>query len=180
MLIGGGIGVGVIVIGLMFFFISRQSQVSQRPEPLENTPSTTATSPTTDATTQAPLLGHLQYSEAPPDQLQPITGNGQIKLRKAAAKAYQQMELAAQTEGISLMPLSGFRTIADQTELFFEVKAERSQSATQRAKVSAPPHRSEHHTGYAVDLGNANQPETHLQTEFEQTSTFPLAPGKCS
>lgn len=170
---GGGIGMGALAISLgVLFFLTQKRPSSQRSTPLESESPVAVTSSVATNGTQSPLLGHLRYSEAPLDQLTPIVADGQIKLRTAAAQAFKEMEAAAQAAGIPLIPLSGFRTIADQTELFFDVKAERSQSPTQRAKVSAPPNRSEHHTGYALDIGDASQPETHLQIRFEQTPTF--------
>jgi D-alanyl-D-alanine carboxypeptidase len=50
-----------------------------------------------------------------------------------------------------------------QQSLFFTIKAEREQSAAERAKVSAPPGFSEHHTGYALDIGDLAAPETELE-----------------
>ncbi|MEM7758056.1 MAG: D-alanyl-D-alanine carboxypeptidase family protein, partial [Cyanobacteria bacterium P01_A01_bin.40] len=31
---------------------------------------------------------------------------------------------------------------------------------------------SEHHTGYAVDIGDGNAPATHLETDFANTAAF--------
>ncbi|MGB1131066.1 MAG: D-alanyl-D-alanine carboxypeptidase family protein, partial [Haloferula sp.] len=50
--------------------------------------------------------------------------------------------------------LSGFRSLALQESIFFDVASERNQTAEERAQVSAPPGYSEHSTGYAVDLGD--------------------------
>ena len=38
--------------------------------------------------------------------------------------------------------------------------------------VSAPPGYSEHSTGYAIDVGDGNYPDTHFEVEFEQTPAF--------
>jgi len=38
--------------------------------------------------------------------------------------------------------------------------------------VSAPPGHSEHHTGYAVDIGDGNNPSTNLQESFENTAAY--------
>jgi D-alanyl-D-alanine carboxypeptidase len=133
---------------------------------LENTPEANPTnSPDT-------LLGHYPYPEAPLSELQAIEGNPEIKLRRAAAVSFDAMVRAAAAEGIILVPLSGFRSIDDQQSLFFDVKAERGQLATKRAEVSAPPGYSEHHTGYAIDVGDGKVPATNLSTEFENTETF--------
>lgn len=82
------------------------------------------------------------------------------------------MQDAARAEGIWLIPLSGFRSIKIQHETFFDVKAERNQSATERAKVSAPPGYSEHHTGYALDIGDATNPATDFQQGFEEVAAY--------
>ncbi|MGB8703349.1 MAG: M15 family metallopeptidase [Thermosynechococcaceae cyanobacterium] len=118
------------------------------------------------------LMGHLRYDEAPADALELIDPNGSIQLRRAAAAAYRKMADAAAADGVRLQVISGFRSIADQTDLFFRVKEERNQSATRRAEVSAPPQYSEHHTGYAVDIGDADRPDTQLSQSFEETPAF--------
>ena len=41
-----------------------------------------------------------------------------------------------------------------------------------RAEVSAPPGFSEHHTGYAVDIGDADVPDANLSVAFEETAAF--------
>ncbi|WP_413162611.1 D-alanyl-D-alanine carboxypeptidase family protein [Capilliphycus salinus ALCB114379] len=137
---------------------------------LENNPSTPTANSTEDPSEN--LLGHLPYEEASPDQLQSITADGSIKLRIAAAQAYLEMAEAARRDNIRLVPISGFRTITDQEYLFFEVKAQRGQNASKRAEVSAPPGYSEHHTGYAIDIGDADYPDTHLEVTFEKTTAF--------
>jgi D-alanyl-D-alanine carboxypeptidase len=62
--------------------------------------------------------------------------------------------------------------LADQNYLFFDVKAQRGQTAQKRAEVSAPPGYSEHHTGYAVDIGDATTPALDLNPNFEKTAAF--------
>ncbi len=140
-------------------------------------PDSTATDPATDLANQEPvpnedLLGHLPYDEAPESSLRPVTPNGSILLRAAAAERFEEMVEAAESEGIFLVPVSGFRTIDLQEELFFEVKAERGQVASQRAEVSAPPGYSEHHTGYAIDVVDGTRPDIGLIEEFETTPAF--------
>lgn len=118
------------------------------------------------------LLGHLPYEEAPAEELQAITDDGSILLRQAAAEQFVQMMDAAKADGVNLVPLSGFRSQTEQETVFFEVKAERGQEATTRAEVSAPPGYSEHHTGYAIDIGDSYYPDTDLKTSFEKTPAF--------
>ncbi len=123
-------------------------------------------------TPQDEILGHLAYKEAPKSELVRIPGNKQIIMRKAAAKQFQAMAEAAKKQGVNLVPISGFRTIEQQKALFFGVSAQRNQRPAQRAAVSAPPNYSEHHTGYAVDIGDGKVPATNLSTNFEKTPAF--------
>ncbi|MCU0540836.1 MAG: D-alanyl-D-alanine carboxypeptidase family protein [Oscillatoriaceae cyanobacterium Prado104] len=127
-----------------------------------------------NAATETPdnLLGHLPYSEAPAKDLVAVTADGGVKLRTAAAAKYQEMANAAAADGIYFAPISGFRSLQDQQHVFFDVKAERKQNPTKRAEVSAPPGYSEHHTGYAIDLGDGSAPEHNLSQSFETTRAF--------
>ena len=59
-----------------------------------------------------------------------------------------------------------------QESIFFDVASERNQTAEERALVSAPPGYSEHSTGYALDIGDGDAPETNLSPDFEQTPLF--------
>ncbi|PSB19742.1 D-alanyl-D-alanine carboxypeptidase family protein [Phormidesmis priestleyi ULC007] len=167
------VGLAAIVAlgaGGWFAYNARQSSVITAASPSLPTGSIAASpsaSPSPDT-----LLRHFAYAEAPQAELQPINGDGGIKLRKSAAEAFRQMSGAAQAEGIILAPLSAFRSLSDQQHVFFEVKAERSQTPNQRAEVSAPPGYSEHHTGYAIDVGDGNVPATNLSPSFDQTAAF--------
>lgn len=118
------------------------------------------------------LLGHFAYEEAPQSELEAITADGRIQLRSSAAKQFKAMVAAAKADGVRLVPISGFRSTNEQEHLFFDVKAQRGQQTTQRASVSAPPGYSEHHTGYAVDIGDATVAATNLSTTFENTKAF--------
>jgi D-alanyl-D-alanine carboxypeptidase len=136
-------------------------------------------SPTADPPQQAEkteevdnLLGHLPYEEAPASELVAITADGSIKLRQVVAEKFQQMQAAAAAEGIILTPISGFRSVSEQDYLFFRVKEQRVQGTTKRAEVSAPPGYSEHHTGYALDIGDGKVPATNVSPEFENTAAF--------
>ncbi|MGB3511088.1 MAG: M15 family metallopeptidase [Microcoleaceae cyanobacterium] len=141
------------------------------PTPIEtNSPSPTPTTPSIQE--KENILGHLPYEEASWQELQPVFGNQNMRLRSSAAKQFNAMADAAWAAGINLVPLSGFRTLADQEYLFFEVKANRGQVTSQRAEVSAPPGYSEHHTGYAIDIGDGKAPGNHLKVSFENTRAF--------
>ncbi len=116
------------------------------------------------------LLGHLAYPEASLDEL--VTIYPGLQVHKDTADAYQAMRAAAIGAGIELALLSGYRSHDLQRQIFFEIKSERNQTASERAKVSAPPGYSEHSTGYAIDLGDRTRPDTHFKTEFESTPAF--------
>lgn len=118
------------------------------------------------------LLGHFPYEEAPANTLMSLTADGSIRLRKPAAERMTELLEAARRDNIQIELLSGFRSVEDQNTIFFERKAERRQRAVERASVSAPPGYSEHHTGYAIDIGDAREPNTHLTEEFEDTAAF--------
>lgn len=149
-----------------------QANISQKPS--ENQININQNSTNTQISPENPenLLGHLPYQEASLSELKPITSDGKIKLRANAAQKFQEMQAAARRNGIIIAPLSGFRSIAEQEYLFFKIKQQRGQVATQRAEVSAPPGYSEHHTGYAIDIGDGNTPATNLNPSFEKTAAY--------
>lgn len=122
--------------------------------------------------TRRTLLGHRAYAEAPADDLVSLSMNRGIRLRTSAAKQFEGMVQAARREGVQIIPISGFRSHSEQETIFFGVRAARGQDAQTRAEVSAPPGYSEHHTGYAIDIGDATQPSTHLEQSFENTRAY--------
>ncbi|WP_414541626.1 D-alanyl-D-alanine carboxypeptidase family protein [Nostoc sp. CCY0012] len=177
-LIIGGVG-GFLLLALItgFFFYVTAPKTAIDSQPASTS---TATAPDTASSNTAnppakpsdALLGHLKYPEAPESELMAITADGRIKMRKAAAQRYQAMTQAARKEGVILVPLSGFRSVKQQEQLFFAIGAQRNQTPSQRAALSAPPGHSEHHTGYAVDIGDGAVPATNLQSNFENTKAF--------
>ena len=118
------------------------------------------------------LLGHLPYQEASFSELKPITNDGSLKLRTKAAEKFLAMQSNARASGVILVPLSAFRSISQQEYLFFQIKEQRAQVASKRAQVSAPPGYSEHHTGYAVDIGDGRAPATNLSPSFDKTAAY--------
>lgn len=167
-----GLGVVALLAGVLLSL--RLGQPQGTAEGTKDTGSETAkASPSASPTpTGDTMLGHYAYKEAPQSELEAIVGDGSLRLRRAAARSYREMVAAAQQEGVSLSPISAFRTIDDQKYLYFDVKAQRGQGPSERAKVSAPPGYSEHHTGYAVDIGDANVPAVNLSQSFDQTAAY--------
>ncbi|NJN20171.1 MAG: D-alanyl-D-alanine carboxypeptidase family protein [Leptolyngbya sp. RL_3_1] len=166
------LGTGAIALGMIGAAIARPdpqavpwtTQLAEVAMVIGTPPDTLEDRPT--------LLGHRAYGEVPIAQLVPVPSAPLVQLQPAAAAAVEAMVTAAQAEGVNLLPLSGFRSHADQQYLFFQIKAELGESAIARAEVSAPPGYSEHHTGYAVDFGDGNRPSTHVQISFEDTPAF--------
>jgi D-alanyl-D-alanine carboxypeptidase len=149
---------------------AKQSTASANPS--SSTARQSAASANLPASNSDTLLGHLPYPEAPASELKPITADGSIKLRKAAAKKFEAMVAAARESGVVLVPISGFRSIEYQQHVFFDIKAQRDQTARKRAEVSAPPGYSEHHTGYAADIGDGAVPAMDLNPNFDKTRAF--------
>ncbi len=166
LLAGGGLMLGIISLLAGAFFSNPVSQ----PQSQEVSPAPEAE--VVASPEKEDLLGHLPYEEVDKEKLAPIVPNSPIKMHKSATVKLREMVNAASGEGVNLVVLSGFRSVEEQQQLFFQVKEQRGQIASQRAEVSAPPGYSEHHTGYAVDIGDGNVPAANLKTSFEQTPAF--------
>jgi zinc D-Ala-D-Ala carboxypeptidase len=172
-MVAGGVLLAAIALGGIFLLRPRKQPTVQTPSasvaasPLPSAQASSSPNETSDQ-----LLGHFSYKEAPLNELDAITSDGQIKLRLAAAQSYRKMAAAAESDGVKLVSISGFRSKAEQNDLFFRVKEQRNQDVSKRAEVSAPPGHSEHHTGYATDIGDANHPEANLNQSFENTPAF--------
>jgi D-alanyl-D-alanine carboxypeptidase len=156
---GGSVGVAVVVIAFLFPQPLRRLVA---PPPVEGLPARVSL--------DGRLLGHFPYEQAEPADL--VTLASGLTLHRDAASALEEMQRDALFDGIDLRVVSAYRSIDLQKQIFFDVKSERNQSAAERARVSAPPGFSEHSTGYAVDLGDGDQPATHLSTSFETTRAF--------
>lgn len=175
LLVSGLVGLGAIalIIGILIPRPSLQSSEANSTQ--TNSDSKPVASNAQQSDDNALMIGeskHYAYQEAPASELEPITRDNRIQMRKAAAKEYKAMAAAARADGVILSPISGFRSVADQQHVFFDVKEQRGQVASKRAEVSAPPGYSEHHTGYAVDVGDGNVPATNLNPGFENTAAF--------
>ena len=116
------------------------------------------------------LLGHFSYPEAKAEQLVDVAPG--MQLMPDAARSFLSMQRDAERDGVSLVLLSAFRSVAQQRQLFFDIKAQRNQNSIDRAKVSAPPGFSEHSTGYAIDLGDLSDPKTNLSPTFVKTNAY--------
>lgn len=179
------IGVGAIALGaataLLWQPIMSLANQNSELEPRDSSPSLSSPDERSEGVLDGELLqgedsqellGHRFYEEVDEALLVPVVGDGSVLLQPAAAESFAEMVEAARADGVRLQPLSGFRTLAQQDYLFFEIKKGRKQAPSERAAVSAPPGYSEHHTGYALDIGDATQPSTNVDESFEETAAF--------
>ncbi len=114
---------------------------------------------------------HFPYAVVVESFLDALPGSRSVMLHRDAAQSFQIMQTHASQEGIQLVPLSGFRTLAVQRMLFHRQIARQGSEAAAR-RLSAPPGHSEHHTGFALDIGDGRYPATHVQYSFAQTPAF--------
>ncbi len=111
------------------------------------------------------LYGHLPYDEAPAAALVVFCEGSSNLLRQEVAQVVAVMQAAAKAEKVTLRAISCFRSIKTQDYLFYGIAKKRGQTPEERAKVSAPPGHSEHHTGYAIDFGDKDR-KTDLSESF--------------
>ena len=91
------------------------------------------------------------------------------RLTPATASAWQAMKRAAAAESVTLLIVSGFRSIEYQAGLIRK-KLESGQTLSNILSVNAAPGYSEHHSGRAIDI--ATPGSRPLCEEFEQTEAF--------
>ncbi|WP_269624645.1 M15 family metallopeptidase [Prochlorococcus marinus] len=157
------LGLLFVGLGISLTFLANKSLLRQT-KSLDNSINST------EENQNKSLLGHLPYPEASKNEL--ILFSPGIYVHKEIYENFKEMQLMAAQRGISLQLLSGYRSIDLQRDIFYENKSNRNQTAVERSMVSAPPGYSEHSTGYAIDVGDGNYPDTHFEVEFEQTPAF--------
>ncbi len=112
------------------------------------------------------------HVEADEGELVPIAPKGDLRpilLTKPAAAAWASMHRAASEAGITLIPVSGFRSVARQGQIIREKLAGGLDLPDILCLVAAPGC-SEHHTGRAIDITAPDDPP--LEEGFAQTSAF--------
>lgn len=92
-----------------------------------------------------------------------------VRLAPRAASAWKEMCAAAARNGIVLLPLSGFRSVARQTGLIRK-KLAAGQRSEEILRLVAAPGYSEHHTGCALDVGSPE--DIALDEHFARTAAF--------
>ena len=91
------------------------------------------------------------------------------RLTPDAAGAWRAMQAAAAEEGVTLLLVSGYRSIDYQARLIRK-KINAGQSVSEILAVNAAPGHSEHHTGRAIDI--ATPGSRPLTEEFEDSEAF--------
>ncbi len=92
-----------------------------------------------------------------------------VRLIPRAAAAWKRMQAAATRDGVTLMPVSGFRSVARQTDII-RAKLAAGQSIDRILRFMAAPGCSEHHTGRAIDVGAPSRAD--LTAAFARTREF--------
>ena len=157
-------------MGLVFIGFGMSLTLLANKSVLLKTKSSDDSIKTIDRNLNNSLLGHLPYPEASKEDL--VLFSQGIYVHKDIYDNLREMQSLAAQRGISLQLLSGYRSINLQRDIFYENKSIRNQTAVERSRDSAPPGYSEHSTGYAIDVGDGNYPDTHFEVEFEQTPAF--------
>ena len=92
-----------------------------------------------------------------------------VRLAPRAAAAWKKLQQAAGEDGVILLPLSGFRSVARQARIIRR-KLAAGQGISDILRLVAAPGYSEHHTGRAIDIGTPG--ETDLEESFGRTAAF--------
>lgn len=111
-------------------------------------------------------------SEAPESVLVEVGQNPAgrpVLLLQPVAESWHRLKLAAATDGTTLVPISGFRSVHRQAEIFRD-KLKRGQTPAEILRVTAVPGFSEHHTGRAIDIGTPGY--LALEEDFGSTEAF--------
>jgi D-alanyl-D-alanine carboxypeptidase len=93
----------------------------------------------------------------------------EIRLVAPVAEAWSSLRDAALRDGIVLIPISGFRSVDYQADLFRR-KLKAGKTVPEILAVNAPPGFSEHHSGRALDLATPDSPP--LEEVFADTAAF--------
>jgi zinc D-Ala-D-Ala carboxypeptidase len=119
-------------------------------------------------------FGHFRCQEIARSELNKVgayPGGKPIMLEKRAAQELSGLIESARAKGIRLRVISGFRSIEYQKGVYARA-VKRYKTPAKAARHVAPPGYSQHHTGRAVDLGDADHPATDLEVSFAGTTAF--------
>jgi D-alanyl-D-alanine carboxypeptidase len=116
------------------------------------------------------LRGLPRYKEATLlEDVEPNVVGRMQRLAPDTAFDWRAMKKAAFDEGVELLMVSGYRSVADQAEIIRRKLSSGLDIAAILA-VNAAPGFSQHHTGRAIDI--ATRGSRPLLEEFEQTAAF--------
>jgi len=90
-------------------------------------------------------------------------------LRRQAAQGWQRMRAQAARDGVVLDAISGYRSHDYQLGIFAR-KRSRGLGVEKILRVNAAPGYSEHHSGFAMDIGTPGEPPA--EESFEATAAF--------
>jgi zinc D-Ala-D-Ala carboxypeptidase len=93
-----------------------------------------------------------------------------VRLTPRAAAAWRAMQTAAMADGVTLLSLSGFRSIARQTKII-RANLAKGRPMDDLLRFVAAPGCSEHHTGRAIDIGSPDDAK-HFEASFDRTQEF--------
>lgn len=92
-----------------------------------------------------------------------------VRLHSAAEEAWRRLHAAASRDRLTLLPLSGYRSVARQEEIFRR-KLAVGETVEDILLINAAPGYSEHHTGRALDIGTPGEPP--VTESFAETAAF--------
>jgi D-alanyl-D-alanine carboxypeptidase len=115
------------------------------------------------------LAPHLEADEATLTLIGTNDEGRAIRVIPEAASAWTRMRASAALERITLIPISGFRSVARQAELI-RAKLAKGDRLDDILRYVAAPGFSEHHTGRAIDI--ASPEHIDLDEDFERTVAF--------
>ncbi len=113
-------------------------------------------------------LADLPYSQIAEIELAYVVADSDIRLQINAAKKFQEMLFAARNDGINLVVLRGFMSKDELEALVSNTNTIEANSTNNFSPLSY----GEYITGYAVDIGDKNAPETYQNVAFENTVAF--------
>lgn len=138
--------------------LALNSSANHRPPPVIAGPEGPAPSALTDPASPRVLVTKdrpLPEGYIPADLVRPTVPSApHTLLNRPAAAAAEAMFTAAQAEGVSIILISGYRSYSTQAQVHDEHTAMLGRDAA--AALSARPGRSEHQTGWAMDIGDGS------------------------
>lgn len=115
----------------------------------------------------------LPYSQIAEIELEHIVSDSDVRLQINAANKFQEMLYAARNDGINLVALRGFQSKSELEALVNNTNTIETNTIEENSTNNFSPLSSgEYITGYAVDIGDKNAPETYQNVAFENTPAF--------